>query len=346
MITLLFLFTVSLAGIFSCSKEVQSQPNFIFKKGPNMETAAEFSGQKISYDELNKGIENDLYEAKMKVFEIQMNRLRSMVLEKLMEADDRKKGLTNDEYLERYIASGLSISKPEIEAFIKERGIPKQHINDAMKKKVEQFLLQQKKREAIEKWVGSKTAKKPVAVFLNRPERPVYDVSAGSSPFKGGSRAKVTVVEFSDFQCPFCKKGASLLREITKKYGDKVKIAFKQYPLPFHQQASKAAEASLCANELGGAKSFWKYHDKLFSEQGKLAVADLIAHGVAQGLNPEKFKKCLDSGRHAGTVKKEMDEGKAVGVKSTPTFFVNGKMVSGAQPLSVFSEIIDEELKK
>src|SRR5690606_7404149 len=97
-----------------------------------------------------------------------------------------------------------------------------------------QFLEMEKKKEAIENWIGEKTKNAPVEVYIAEPKRPVYEVNVGDAPYVGGADAKVTIVEFSDFQCPFCAKGAELMGEVKKKYGNKVKIAFKNYPLPFH----------------------------------------------------------------------------------------------------------------
>jgi protein-disulfide isomerase len=345
--TLSFLLIGSLLGLglfFSCTKEVESKPNFIFKPAPNKETAAKINGQAVTFSELTEGVENDLYEAEMKVYEIKMNRLRALVLKKFMEADPKYKG-DNDKFLDEHIAGKIKVSDKDIMAFANERKIPKQNLNDQLKGRISQFLENEAKQKAIDNWIAKKTKDSPVEVYLNKPERPVKDVTAGDAPYMGGADAKVTIVEFSDFQCPFCARGAALMEELKKKYGNKIKVAFKNFPLPFHNHAKKAAEAALCAHEQKKSH-FWKMHDKMFADQSGLSKDGLIAKAVSIGLDKKKFTECLESEKFHKAVDADIEEGKKVGVKSTPTFFVNGKMVNGAQPIEVFSELIDEELAK
>lgn len=335
---------VTITTFIACSEEVESKPNFIFKPAPNKTTAAKIMGKDLTYDELLKGSEADIYEAQMKVYQIKMDRLKALVIKKLMEADPKYKG-DNEAYLEKMIAGKVKITDKEIMAFAKERNIPSAQLNDQFKDRIKQFLEREKKAKAIDMWVASKTKNNPVEVYLKKPSRPVADVKVGNAASFGDANAKVTIVEFSDFQCPYCSKAAKTLGEIKKKYGKKVRVAFKNYPLPFHSHAKIAAQAGLCANEQSSDK-FWKMHDAMFADQTKLMESGLIETSKKIGLDQKKFETCLKSGKYAKQVEAEMKEGQDVGVKSTPTFFVNGMLVSGAQPLSVFSEIIDEELAK
>ena len=159
---------------------------------------------------------------------------------------------------------------------------------------------------------------------------------------KGPSNAKVTVVLFSDFQCPFCSRAVPVLKEIEDGYKGKVRIAFKQLPLPFHDKAHLAAEAALAANEQG---KFWPYHDKLFANQQALDRPSLEKYAEELGLNMSKFKAALDSGKFKDKVDSDAKEGAAVGATGTPTFFINGTKVVGAQPFDAFKTVIDTELK-
>lgn len=333
------------AGFFiSCTKDVESKPQFIFKPAPNKDAAAKINGKTITVSELNEGVESDLYEAEMKVYQIKMNQVRAKVLKTFMESDSRYKG-DNDKFLNEVIAKGVKVKATDVNAFAKERGITNDRLNAQMKERIEQFLMGQKKQEAIDTWIAEKTKNSPVEVYLSKPQRPVKDVPAGDAPYVGGADAKVTIVEFSDFQCPYCKRGAELMDELKKKYGKKIKVAFKHFPLPFHNQARLAAQAAICAHKQKN-DSFWKLHDKMFGDQQGLAREGLVAKATAIGLNKGDFEKCLDDGTVAQMVQADIDLGKKVGVKSTPTFFVNGKMINGAQPVEVFSEEIDEELAK
>lgn len=335
---------VAVTIFISCTKEADSKPQFIFKAAPNTNAAAKINGTIITVDELTDGAENELYEAEMKVYELKMNRLKGLVLKKLMEADPAYKG-DNDKFLDEQIAKNIKVSEQDINAFAEERKIPKDNLNEQLKERIKQFLINDKKQQAVDEWIGKKTASAPIEVYINKPSRPVKDVSAGDAPFVGGADAKVTIIEFSDFQCPFCARGANLMDEIKKKYGSKVKIAFKNFPLPFHNHAKKAAEAALCAHDQNKGK-FWELHDKMFADQQGLAKDGLIAKAGTIGLDKKKFTECLDSNKFAKKVEENMAEGQNVGVKSTPTFFVNGQMINGAQPIEIFSEIIDEELAK
>jgi protein-disulfide isomerase len=167
-------------------------------------------------------------------------------------------------------------------------------------------------------------------------------IDLGSSPVKGSSTAKVTVVAFSDFQCPFCSRAVPTMKQIEDTYKNKVRIAFKNLPLPFHDHAQMAAEASLAAHEQG---KFWEYHDKLFANQQALDRASLEKYAAEIGLNVAKFKAGLDSGKFKKQVEDDAKLGGSIGATGTPTFFVNGKVLVGAQPFDKFKEMIDQELK-
>ncbi|GJM16512.1 MAG: hypothetical protein DHS20C13_18390 [Thermodesulfobacteriota bacterium] len=167
-------------------------------------------------------------------------------------------------------------------------------------------------------------------------------ISLDNVPTKGTEGAQVTVVEYSDFQCPFCQRGKEMLPQILKDYEGKVSISFKQYPLPNHNWAMKASIASLCAYEQGNDK-FWAFHDKVFDNQKKikLETADETFNGYAKeiGLNTAEFDKCVASDEMAARVKADMAEAQSIGVNSTPTFVVNGMKVPGANPEGVKSAI-------
>lgn len=344
--------SISLTGLFAvmivffaCQKQADSKPNFIFKAAPSAGVSASIGGEQILEKDLVSGIENDLYEAEMKVYEIKFGKLQAMLLEKFMNQDPNKKGLSNDEFLNKFIAKDAKVSESEIEKFIKDRQIPKEQLNPEIRERIKQYLEVEVKKLAVDKWIADKTKKTPVEVYITKPQRPVFDVNVKDAPFKGNANAKVTIVEYSDFQCPFCSKASMTIAELEKKYGNKIKVAFKNYPLPFHSQARVAAEAAQCANAQN-SKLFWKMHDAMFADQTKLDKENLFATAKKIGLKEADFKSCLEATKYKSVIDNDMAEGQKLGIKSTPTFFVNGKLVSGAQPVEVFSEIIDEELSK
>tara|TARA_Y100000310_G_scaffold332141_1_gene407152 strand:+ start:1120 stop:2127 length:1008 start_codon:yes stop_codon:yes gene_type:complete len=176
----------------------------------------------------------------------------------------------------------------------------------------------------------------------------IVDVSEDDDAVKGDSNAKVTIIEFSDYECPFCGRHfTQTLPQIISEYVDtgKVRIVYRDFPLGFHQNAQKAAEATECVGEEGDNK-YWEYHDILFNNQNALDVASLKKYAGEVGVDIEKFNNCLDSGQMTSEVQKDMADGQAAGVSGTPGFLINGRLVSGAQPFSAFKQIIDEELAK
>jgi len=188
-----------------------------------------------------------------------------------------------------------------------------------------------------------------VAQQQQQPPRPrgpdpqkVYSFAIDDSPIKGGD-AWVTIVEVSDFQCPFCKRVTDTLKEIEQKYGNDVRFVFKQNPLPFHNRAMPSAMASACANEQG---KFWKMHDTLFANQDKLEDANLEDYAKQIGVDVGRWKACVSSGKYKGQIESEMARAAQLGARGTPAFFINGRFLSGAQPFPAFQAIIDEELKK
>lgn len=173
------------------------------------------------------------------------------------------------------------------------------------------------------------------------PQKVNVDISGKIA--RGKADAPVTIVEFSDFECPFCGRAQPTVKQIEQTYGDKVKLVFMHYPLPFHASAQKAAEASECALDQG---KFWEMHDKMFDNQQALSVDQLKGYAKDLGLNTTQFNTCLDSGSKAKAISADMAKGQAAGVEGTPTFIINGVPVVGAQPYSAFSSVIDAALKQ
>ena len=175
------------------------------------------------------------------------------------------------------------------------------------------------------------------------PDTKIYKVEAGNAPSKGPKSAPVQIVEFSDFQCPFCGRVVPTIKQIEDKYGDKVRVSFRNFPLPFHQNAQIAAEAGAAANAQG---KFWEMHDKMFTNQQALDRASLEKYAGDIGLDVGKFKADLDSGKYKDAINKDVEYAKTVNVNGTPAFFVNGHFINGAMPFESFATIIDDELKK
>lgn len=205
----------------------------------------------------------------------------------------------------------------------------------------------------LEKTGGTTVSGTDSSLDSGQPQRPAgpVDVSQGHLPILGKSDAKVKIIEFSDFQCPFCKTlFDESFAQIKKDFIDtgKAKFAYRHFPLSFHANAQKAAEASECANEQG---NFWGYHDELFKNQTSWeslsedqALDKFAEYANTVGLNRESLKTCLSSGKMADKVKEDTNAGVAAGVDGTPATFINGYLVSGAQPYSAFKSEIENRL--
>lgn len=342
--TKLLVLSLLIGAVFvACNKSVESSPVFVFKPAPKTGVVASVAGIEVTEDEMRKGIETEIFDQEKKLYDLKFNQVRSLVIKKLVEKEPGAKGMTAEQWLEKNVMNNVKPTQAQIDAFVKERKIPKEHLNDQLKARINDFLSRDLKVSAVDEWLAEKTKGNSIEVYLSQPERPYFDVNVGDAPIKGGAGARVTIVEFSDFECPFCAKGKDVVNEIHEKYGDKVKIAFKHFPLPFHKRARAAANATMCVHEQNKG-AFWKMHDTLFDNQQELDDAGLEKHALKIGVDVNIFKDCMKSGRYLSKIDRDIAEGKSVGVKSTPTFFVNGRIISGAQPFSVFEEEINKHL--
>ena len=190
---------------------------------------------------------------------------------------------------------------------------------------------------------GLTTPPAPAARPEAAPAKPVFVEIPKDAPAKGPADAKVTIVAFSDFQCPFCSRVNPTMKQIEETYAKDVRVVFRHLPLPFHKDAGPAAEASMAANAQG---KFWEMHDKLFANQRELTRENFEKWAGEIGLDVKKFKADLDSGKYKARVDEDAKYAGTVGARGTPAFFINGKLVSGAQPFENFKKVIDEEIKR
>ncbi len=213
---------------------------------------------------------------------------------------------------------------------------------DQLRSQIEDLLRTERRDQAMARLQERLNAEREVRVFLE-PYRMAFDNRG--APAKGPTDAPVTLVEFSDFECPYCARFYPTLYEVTQKYGDQVRIVYRQYPIPnLHPYALKAAEASLCAHE---QDKFWELHDLMFQDQKGLDVASLKSKARRLGLNQSRFDSCLDSGRYAEQVQQDMREGSRSGVSGTPAVFINGvQLEGGAVAFDVVARAIDRELAR
>ena len=211
---------------------------------------------------------------------------------------------------------------------------------EQVKEPIRALLVRERAQTARQQYLDTLRAKTAITVTL---EPPRVKVAEGGGATRGPANAPIAIVEFSDFECPFCLRAFPTVTELLSTYGDRIRLAYRHYPLPNHPNARPAAEASACANEQG---KFWQYHDRLFSSPGKLSGEDLKQHAVDLGLNAAAFNACVDARKYQKDVETDIAAGEAAGVSGTPAFFINGRAVFGAMPIENFKQIIEEELAR
>jgi len=303
---------------------------------------ATVAGQPISEQELTETLgPQQSMQLRTQEYQAKSKALESLIRLKLVQAKAKKRGISPEELIKREVESKLADpTDGEVEAYFwgqNQTGVEK---FDDVKQQYRTSLKQLKFLKARQAYADSLRAEFDVAVLLRPPS---VEVAYDPARVKGENpEAPVTIVEFSDFQCPFCKKSESTLNDVLTKYRGLVKLAYLDFPLgDIHPEAQKAAEASRCAGEQG---KFWEYHDALYADQTKLKGADLLAHARALNLDQKSFQACLDSGKFKSKIEADMEQGKKDGVAGTPGFFINGVFLSGAQPQSEFEKIIDTQL--
>ncbi len=313
-------------------------------ESPDTVVATYGAGQKVTLKQVDELIAEELADMEKKKFQARKQTIERIILEALVKAEATKKGQKEEEWIKTEIESKIP-DPPEAELqemFTKfQSQMPPGSTLESMRPQLIAAAKQGKGREVASKVFDELKKANNVVVTFKEPPKPKKQVDA-KGPSKGPDTAKVVIVEFSDFQCPFCSRAATTVDQVMEQYAGKVKLVFRQFPLDFHAEAPKAAEAGLCADD---QKKFWEMHDAMFKNQDKLKVEDLKAHAAAIGLDAAKFNECLDSGKKKAIVDGDMADGKKVGVSGTPAFFINGQMLSGAQPLEAFKEVIDAELK-
>jgi len=269
--------------------------------------------------------------------------LDTVIRDRLFEAEAHDRGKSVADLIAAEISGGAEPTDSEVTAWYK--GNPDRVTGrslDQVRGQISDLLRKQRRGNAIRKLEDGLRDKRKVT--LNFEPYRLQFANAGA-PTRGSSHPRVTLVEFSDFQCPYCRATAPTLREVEKKYGDRVQIVYRQFPLTsIHPFAFKAAEASLCANEQG---KFWEMHDAMFEDQTKLGVSDLKQTARRLGVDGKKFDSCIDTGRYVERVQNDQKEGQRDGVNGTPAMFLNGKYVEGGSvPFSVLDQLIQEELAR
>ena len=293
----------------------------------------------VSEEELERAVGMKLTRLMTDVYNIRRGVLDELINTRLLEAEAARRKVSVDELLKAEVAE--KIAQPDVAELERlYEGVADRYPGLTKEQAIEEIAKATRdKRSAVRKMELIHELREAAGVQVNL--QPPRVAVAAEGPSRGNANAPVTIVEFSDFECQFCGRAVETLKKIEEKYGDDVRITFRDYPLPSHRTAKRAAEAAHCA---GDQDQFWAMHDKLFSKGGAIPDSDIFRYAAQINLDQPKFVDCMTSGKYKEVWKSSVEDASKVGVQSTPTFFVNGRLIVGAAGFDVFSRVIDEEL--
>jgi len=281
---------------------------------------------------------------RQEIYDANRNILNDLIGDYLIQNEAKKRSVTVDQLLAQELPKRTpAITDERIKTLYDQSQERTQGLSmEDLKPAIVAYLQRQAPAEARQRYIQElRKAASNVNVQLE-PPRLAISVQP-TDPASGPATARVEIVEFSDFQCPFCKRVVPVLKQLTAKYPTQVKLVWKDFPLPNHPDAKPAAEAAQCARDQG---KFWEYHDKLFDSQSEMTPENLKQWAGQMGMDAAKFNACFENATHRQLVQADMEEGRRDGVSSTPTVFINGRALIGALPIEAYEEVIQEELAK
>lgn len=305
------------------------------------DVVATVGDQSITRADLEKAVKAQLIEVDNQRYEILEEGLNNMVSEKLLAMKAKEENKTPEDFQKELMqATVAEPSDAEVQKVYDEN---KEQLGgktlDEVKGRIVEYLKNQARAQKAQALLAELKEKYKTSIKLTPPVVEVSD--AGRASRGAGADAPIKIVAFSDYECPFCKKAELVVDQVMKAYEGKIRYVHRDYPLPFHKAARPAAEAARCAGE---QDKFWEAHDALFKAQ--ITETNVVDTVVAAGADKAKLEACLADGHIKPMIDEDMTAGGEVGVSGTPAFFINGRMLSGAQPFERFKDIIDAELAK
>ncbi len=309
------------------------------------EVVAELGSEKITLTELESWIKDDLFSREMEgknpsaLYEMRSEALERMIGERVLAAEAKRTGKTSEALVQEAVAAVAPVTDEQVKAFFEQN---KDRVGgqsfEQLAPRIKMHLQQLGMQAAGEQLQQKLRASAGVDVKLAAPRIAV----AEGGTARGPENAPITLIEFSDYQCPFCRRAEPTVKELLARYPTQIRFVYRHFPLEMHNRARPAAEAAVCAGNQG---RFWEYHEKVFTGSG-FEEADLERYAKEVGVDVAAFQACRKDGSAKGSVDKDFADGQAVGVTGTPAFFINGIQLSGARPVEVFVKIIEQELKE
>lgn len=341
----------ALSTLWGCAKEgdarTQTPSTAVSDESGIPSVLATIGDEPITLDDVRRRIGEDLDKIETQYLRARSRlvdtTLESMIRERVLQAEAKRQGKTVEEVIAAAAGAPIEPSDVEITAWYQENQARLRGRSlEQLRPQIAGYLRTERSKAAYQQL--EQRIKKDLKVTVNFQPYRLRFANEGA-PTMGREGAPVTLVEFSDFQCPYCQGFAPILKRVQQEYPDKVQIVYRQYPIAsLHPFAIKAAEASLCAHEQG---KFWEMHDLMFNEQQRLGVSDLKEKASRLGMNQKKFDGCLDSGRFVERIQNDLKEGARAGITGTPAVFVNGTIIEGgAVPYERVAAAIDKELAR
>ena len=332
----------------STSTTAANTPAEATAEASEVTVVASWKGGEVSSTELDESISTELTKLKAEYVtsshEARQQGLDALIGERVLEAEAAKRKLDGVEALLKAEVND-KVKAPtdeEVATFYK---VMARRMGGRSLEEVRPAIVNEIQRRAFaerfEAFMGEMHEAYQVKLSLPQPEMPRIPISVDDDPFIGPEDAPITIVQFAEFQCPYCGRAKEVIDQVMEKYEGKVKMVYRDFPLSFHDRAIPAAVAANCAGEQG---QYWPMYDALMSNQRALAESDLTKHATTLGLDLEKWNTCRKDPAQAAEVQKDFEDGTAAGVQGTPAFFINGIFLNGAVPLEQFTAIIDAEL--
>jgi protein-disulfide isomerase len=305
------------------------------------DAVALIDGKPILEKELEDRAAPQLRDLNARIFEAKEQALDEMIDERLLNREAARVKLTVQQLLDREVDSRTVEPTPaDVESYYAEN---KDRISvplEEARPRLLELLTETRRRAAYDDYLSRLRSRDKVVVLL-APPRSVVPIDPAR--VRGPLNAPITIVEFSDFECPYCGRVEGTLRQLVSRYPTQIRLAYRDFPLDFHPRAEPAAEASRCALAQG---KYWPYHDLLFDNQQHLESGDLSNYAGRLDMNAKRFEECIQQRTYAAEVQHDLDEGRKLGVTGTPAFFINGVLLAGAVPVDEFVRLIDRELKR
>jgi protein-disulfide isomerase len=297
---------------------------------------AEVNGHALTAADLEHSKSGSLLQARYTYYQTERKALDDLIDEKLLALAAADKHETVAQLLDAEVYTGIT-NPTDDQMKVYYEGMESDEPYAAVRDRLSDHIVDLRKSKARAAYVKTLREKASLRVTL---QPPYSEVNTAGAQFEGSKDAPIQLVEFADYECPYCQKVSPLLHQLKQEYGDRLVVVYKEFPLPMHKHAEKASEAARCAGDQG---KYLEFHDMLYNSR-QLEVSDLKKYAQSLKLDSDQFNQCLDSGKQAAAVQKDVDEGKRLGLSGTPSFFLNNHFFHGGMEYGALREMVEQQI--